>query len=295
MKASIIIPAFGKETLLEKCLVSLKKDIQGNYDYDVWVIDDGSGLDKDKIEKNVLPDYKLEWRHFSSPKSRSAARNEGIKNSDGDIIIFLDADMETFPEFVSSHIQSHADNQRSAVTGKIKWPENGSFYRYIGSRGAEKKKDGDNIPPWYFVTGNASLKRTHIMDAGLFDETLTGWGGEDLELGMRLSKKGIGFIYNENAVSFHHYDGTLSGHLERTEAYGRDTVPILTDRYPELMKILRLDLLDNVFFRLATMKCLYSFIRFFAIITDRFYVPDIAFDYLTFAAYSNGWMKRKKV
>ncbi len=43
----------------------------------------------------------------------------------------------------------------------------------------------------FFATGNASIRKEHLFDAGLFDESFVEYGWEDLELGIRLRRLGL--------------------------------------------------------------------------------------------------------
>jgi glycosyltransferase involved in cell wall biosynthesis len=58
--------------------------------------------------------------------------------------------------------------------------------------------------PWtIFLSGNVSLKKDLLMQAGGFDENFTGWGYEDWELGYRLYKKGARMISKSNIKAYH--------------------------------------------------------------------------------------------
>ncbi|OPJ56520.1 glycosyltransferase family 2 protein [Alkalithermobacter paradoxus] len=58
--------------------------------------------------------------------------------------------------------------------------------------------------PWIFLcSGNFSVSKKNIIDIGMFDESFRGWGAEDWELGYRLYKKGLKYIYNPDALSIH--------------------------------------------------------------------------------------------
>ncbi|MFC1528343.1 glycosyltransferase family 2 protein [Candidatus Latescibacterota bacterium] len=292
MLISIIIPAFGRNELLIRCLTSLNRNTQGDLDYEVCVVDDGSGLDEAAVRKIVAANYPLVWRSFKTTRGRSAARNEGIYSTSGKILVFLDSDMEAREDFISSHSTYHSKYTRTAVVGTIQWPEGGSFLRYISSRGVAKLKPGEKVPPWYLVTGNASVKRQDLPEDVVFDESLSGWGGEDLDLGMKLHSGGIEFMYAPEAISYHNFGGNLTGHIKRTALYGKSALPVLVERYPELKKILRLDLLNSVIWRLAVHN-LFFFPAFrTARILDSFPLPAYLFDYLTYAAYAGGWLER---
>jgi GT2 family glycosyltransferase len=294
MKLSVIIPAYGCEDLLILCLKSLDKGIQGNLDYEVCVVDDGSGIDERSIQEKSSVSCPLIWRKFTSNKGRSAARNEGIQATTGEIVIFLDSDMETSEGFLYSHEESHKRNPHTAAIGKIIWPKRGGFNRYIGSRGIAKLKPLDEAPPWYFVTGNSSVERVDLPGVSPFDETIAGWGGEDLDLGMKLAREGVRFISLPEAESYHHFNGNLRGHLKRTRLYGSESLPVLTRRYPKLLNILRLDALKSPAFKMLISPPIYNTLLFAAQVLDIFPLPERLYDYLTFSAYSRGWLEAVK-
>ncbi|HUU68798.1 MAG TPA: glycosyltransferase [Planctomycetota bacterium] len=58
--------------------------------------------------------------------------------------------------------------------------------------------------PWVFLlSGNFSIRSETLQQSGAFDETFRGWGLEDIELGYRLHKHGVQFIYERAALSYH--------------------------------------------------------------------------------------------
>lgn len=290
MSLSIIIPAHGREELLVRCLKSLDKNVQGDIGYDICVVDDGSGLSEARVRETAAVSYPLLWRAFDSPRGRSAARNDGIRATTGEIVVFLDSDMEARPGFVLTHREAHRGNPHVAVIGKIIWPRRSGFQRYIGTRGVAKLKPGQAVPSWYFVTGNASVERADFPSDRPFDESIPGWGGEDLALGMELAKTGVRFTYESGAVALHNFDGTLKGHVDRTYEYGRCSLPVLVERYPELMRILSLNKLDSPFWRFMVsapvFQTIYAEVRGLEMIP----FPSKVFDYLTFAAYARGFL-----
>jgi len=294
MKLSVIIPAFNREELLIRCLRSLDVPVQRESDYEVCVVDDGSGLDEEKIRSQIAVHYPLIWRSFENQRGRSAARNEGIRSTSGDIIVFHDSDMEAQEGCLHAHLNRHYNQSGTAVIGKILWPKGGSFLRYIGSRGAAKIKPDDAVPPRYFVTGNASLERCNLPEKGPFDETLPGWGGEDLDLGIKLHAAGVTFVYAPEAVSYHNFRGNLTNHIRRTSLYGAQTLPVLISRHPELKTILKINLMDSFFWRLVVSDPVFLTVLWKARILDKLFLPDMVYDYLTFAAYARGWLKREK-
>ena len=294
MNLSVVLPAFGRDDILIRCLTALDRDARATgIECELCVIDDGSDINEATVRAAADISLPLLWHAFKTSRGRSAARNTGVALSSNDIIIFLDADMEIQPGFLSAHLSAHLTHPDTGVIGHIIWPDSGSFLRYIGSRGIAKLTPGDQVPPWYFVTGNASIERKDLPEKP-FDESLPGWGGEDLDLGMKLDAGGIRFISAPEARSFHHFDGTLKGHITRTEEYGKSALPVLVRRFPEITEITRLNLLQSAFWRFMVSKGAAFPAELFALAFDVLPLPMRLFDYLTFAAYSRGYLKGVK-
>ncbi len=294
MDLSVIIPAHGREDLLTRCLRSLDRTLQGNFDYEVCVVDDGSGMVEDQVRADASVEYPLRWLAFPERRGRSAARNEGVRIASGEIVVFLDSDMEAREGFLRAHMEAHRAKPRTAVIGRILWPGGSGFLRYIGSRGVVKLAPGATVPPWYFVTGNASVRRTDLPGEQPFDESIPGWGGEDLGLGMELARAGVRFAHAPGAVSYHHFTGDLDGHMKRTFGYGRGSVPVLAGRYPELRNVLRLGLLDSAAWRFLVSDAVFRPLYAMARTLDALPLPASLYNYLTFAAYARGYLAREQ-
>ena len=94
MKVTVLIPAFNEENNIQHTLKGLE-DFQNTYckdkqiQLDVFVIDDGS-RDQTHIKAAETGARVLRLR---DNKGKGAALQEGLNNSDGDVIVFLDADL----------------------------------------------------------------------------------------------------------------------------------------------------------------------------------------------------------
>ncbi|MGE5584700.1 MAG: glycosyltransferase family 2 protein [Bacillota bacterium] len=55
----------------------------------------------------------------------------------------------------------------------------------------------------FFASGNVSIARRWIVQAGLFDEDFTEYGWEDLELGKRLKKLGLRVVRSDAPTGYH--------------------------------------------------------------------------------------------
>ena len=54
-----------------------------------------------------------------------------------------------------------------------------------------------------FFTGNVSVDRDVLIEAGCFDENMKYWGHEDMDLGIRLYLKRARFGYSDEAANYH--------------------------------------------------------------------------------------------
>jgi glycosyltransferase involved in cell wall biosynthesis len=96
---SIIIPFFNNKQTIEKCINSIL--YQENAFFELIIIDDFSNKDDslylteliNKLRENLNVEISL--FHNKTNKGPSYSRNIGIQNSNGDVLIFLDAD-DTF-------------------------------------------------------------------------------------------------------------------------------------------------------------------------------------------------------
>jgi len=101
MKISIIIPAYNEEDNiieLNKKLTNTLKEL----DYELLYIDDGS---KDKtLEKikEISTNDKIKYISFSKNFGKDAAIYAGLKNSNGDYICIIDADLQQNPKYIIS-------------------------------------------------------------------------------------------------------------------------------------------------------------------------------------------------
>lgn len=90
MKFSIIVPIYNAESTLTKCFESINKQTYKNIE--IVLVDDGSTDKSLKMCKDFEKyDKRVKVIHQKN-NGISSARNSGIKNSNGEWIIFLDSD-----------------------------------------------------------------------------------------------------------------------------------------------------------------------------------------------------------
>lgn len=223
--ASIIIPTRDKLSRLKLVLRALEPQIDDNIE--VIIIFDGCGQETidgfNKLPLSFQPMKLICVQNIG----RAAARNLGIRRATGKIIIFLDDDRIPAPDFVKRHVCGHGE-ERCVLMGKRRelyyteeeieqldpWkPEGNGFLKIMeDSFGEILFASLDNLVTanprssvsWFpFNTGNASVEKKDIEEAGLFDENYSGWGYEDTDLGYRLFLLKLRFKKDPLAVNYH--------------------------------------------------------------------------------------------
>lgn len=107
-KISVVIPMYYEEDVVNECynrVVNSLKNIS-NYDYEIIVVNDGS---RDKtleiLEGLAKKDNKLKIISFSRNFGHQAAVTAGLKETKGDVVVIIDADLQDPPELIEEMIK----------------------------------------------------------------------------------------------------------------------------------------------------------------------------------------------
>lgn len=107
-KISVVIPMYYEEDVVNECynrVVNSLKNIT-NYDYEIVVVNDGS---RDKtleiLEGIAKNDNKLKIVSFSRNFGHQAAVTAGLKETKGDVVVIIDADLQDPPELIEEMIK----------------------------------------------------------------------------------------------------------------------------------------------------------------------------------------------
>ncbi len=213
MKISVVIGTYNQSHILKKCLESLFHQTLSPELYEIVVIDSSSPDDTKAMVESLKPTCRFDYRVVEN-RGKTAARNLGIRSTKGEIIYLTDADMVAEPDLLERHLLAHEKRPNAAFEGLTINPD-GKPYIKAWLWPLKKLK-------WvYFLTGNLSIRKATIVEAGLFDENFTGYGWEDLELGYRLAGMKVPLLYLPSAVNHHHHPVSREGMLERKYLMGQ--------------------------------------------------------------------------
>ncbi|MBP3635679.1 MAG: glycosyltransferase [Bacilli bacterium] len=116
MKFSLIVPVYNVEKYLDKCLNSIFSNDYKNYE--VIIVNDGSKDNSEEIINKYIEMHDNIIYVKQKNQGLSAARNEGVKRSTGDYIVFIDSDdyIECdFLKIISSNLNDKPDLLRYQV------------------------------------------------------------------------------------------------------------------------------------------------------------------------------------
>jgi glycosyltransferase involved in cell wall biosynthesis len=237
---SIVIPTFERPDTLFAVLDALGRQ-RGAPDFETIVVDDGSRDATPRELAQYRPRYP--FRFFSQKNSGPAsARNRGVVESGGEIVLFLGDDTVPEEDLVAVHAAAHEERRPHpvAVLGYTTWPRDrrvSPFLHHINEYGLQFGygliEDPESVPFNFFYTSNISLPRRLLVSAGLFDTTFPHAAWEDIEIAYRLMKMGMKIVYRAGAVARHHHDITFSSFRRRQEKAG-EAAAIFYAKHPEL-------------------------------------------------------------
>ena len=115
MLISIVIPAYNASSSIERTIKSIFIDTKKfiNYGLEIIIVDDGSN-DHFAITKIIKKYRKINFIKHSHNKGMCAARNTGIKNSKGEVVIILDADDVFVPGWLNIFIKIYSEWPKSS-------------------------------------------------------------------------------------------------------------------------------------------------------------------------------------
>lgn len=234
MKTAVVISTYNNSEPLRKTLLGFLT--QTYKDFDILVADDGSGdCVRDVLAAPVFDPLRIlhVW-HEDRGFRLSAIRNRAIAESTADYLIFCDADCIPRDDYVESHTR-HAQPNYFIAGARINVPaavhqsfsdvdilsqrafdvdflaaKCSALTRYRGRllRSSRWENCLNLLTFRYcvFSGSNSSAWRRDLLAVNGFDESFTGYGSEDRDIGIRLHNNGVRSRYLKFSLVQMHLD-----------------------------------------------------------------------------------------
>jgi glycosyltransferase involved in cell wall biosynthesis len=248
---SVVVPTYNRLGRLRHVITALEQQAYPADAYEVIVVSDGSTDGTDAYLEAHRCTMRLRWFPQAN-KGPAAARNAGVQKAAGKYILFVDDDVVPAPQLLEEHARSHREAGRDVVVlGPLLTPESFKMAPWVGweQEMLMKQYSALLLGNWQasarqFNTGNASLRRSHIVAAGGFDENFR--RAEDVELAYHLASNGLEFVFNIHAAGMHFAERSYRAWLDAAYTYGRNDVIFARDRNQEwLLPTIRQEFLDR--------------------------------------------------
>lgn len=248
LRCTVVVTTWKRPTLLTQTLQSWLG--QSYSAFDIVVVCDGEDADVRDIRREFSQVSRIRWVFHAENRGLPAARNTGVHEATGDIVLFSDDDVVADPELISLHMKSHNQTgkyRRIWVGGRIIEDPRDDLDTYLNRRLQESWSQvlergieyltnsgegsvGDEVERSVWCGLNCSISRREFLGVGGYDEQLRA-SDEEMELGQRLYCAGLELVVEPNAwlvhkntkdlTKYHRHGWHASGALDAYRVFER--------------------------------------------------------------------------
>ncbi|TAE09341.1 MAG: glycosyltransferase [Bacteroidetes bacterium] len=238
---SIVIPVKDNQTGIDNFFDNFfKTQAKDTFPKEIIIVCNNS-KQKTTIKKEFLDKFSNIKLLECKKVGPASARNLGVQHSTGKWILFVDSDCIPTETLISGY--QFAKNGVIAYAGNVKSLKTDLLSNYyetqeilIPLKTLDKNKE---FVPQYLITANCLVWKEAFEYVGGFNENITIAGGEDIDLGLRLSQIGD-LSYAFTSIALHDFDDGIIGFWKRFKRYGKGNKIIeklyQTDMKPELFR-----------------------------------------------------------
>ena len=228
---TVVTPTFNRDQLIGRAIKSVMNQTYRNWE--LIIIDDGSTDNTyNVVQEYIKKDQRIHY-FYQNNQGQSVARNNGIFQSKGDLIAFLDSDNYWLPDKLSEQIKywnQYPDYDIVYSDGYVIDEHDNRIPRKL-----PRRFSGNILPQLLqknFVSNNTALaKKGCFLEMGGFDEELTIC--EDFDLWLRFATR-YRFLYHPHRVFCYSIDGPrLSSNTEKAVAANYRILARFFENYPQ--------------------------------------------------------------
>lgn len=232
LELSIIISTPGREDRVRRLLSSLLAQREG-ITAEIILVNTGS---RRRLEI-VFEEFETSpWdvHHVVlETKSVGKARQAGAGRADGEILLFLDDDMEAKPGLLRAHLDAHVRHPGGAFVGQNEWAADSvetQFEHWCTHRSVSAQCAGADakLYPLEINPSNWSISRSWFASDG-FDENIEYAGLETEALVWKLMTKGLSLRFAMDARAITRQRDSLESLVQRSYRRGRAMRALLAE------------------------------------------------------------------
>ena len=213
---SVIVPAYNAAATIAECMAALSNQSLPQSEYEVIVVDDGSTDNTADIAARY--GARVLRQANSGP---AVARNKGIAEARGAVILFTDADCAPAPEWIQEMVAPLDDPQIEGCKGVYRTRQENLTARFIQ---VEYEDRYDHTARHKYVdfidTYAAGYRRDILVASGGFNTSFPLASVEDQELSFRLAGTGHKMVFNPRAEVYHRHPESWLTYAQRKYKIG---------------------------------------------------------------------------
>ncbi|AEG15643.1 glycosyl transferase family 2 [Desulfofundulus kuznetsovii DSM 6115] len=214
-KVSVVIATYNRAELLRQCLISLFKARGVEDCAEVIVVNNRSTDHTQKVIDELVTVYPSIIYVEEATPGLSHARNKGINTASGDIVAFIDDDVEIDEGWLDALLAAFADPDVAAVGGKVLPPKGVEIPEWLPPIRMYLLSIfdyGDELRPYTkkecLPGGNMAVRRWVFEKVGVFTTCLGRrqhklLGGEEVELYHRIIANKGKVLYQPSMIVYH--------------------------------------------------------------------------------------------
>lgn len=211
-KCSIVIATYNRSQLLKETLESLATNLDSKIVNELIIVNNNSDDDTQIVANSFMGRFPFYRVYFEAEQGLSYARNRGVKESEGEIIVFLDDDVEIDHKWLIELLQPFCEKEVGVVGGKVlpfghtefpKWLPREYGYLTSVFDPSDLVCDVEKV-----MGANFAVRRNVFNEVGVFNVNLGRkgkklLGGEEVELFQRINRAGYKIIFTPHSRVWH--------------------------------------------------------------------------------------------
>ena len=258
LRFSVIICTYNRSKLLVETIESILNIAKVRNDFELLIIDnnskDNTKLEVERFLKDPRIIYKCEYN-----QGLSHARNRGMEEAKGEILVYLDDDIELVDNYFEICDMTFSDNSISISGGKVlpykvdipKWlPKKYYYLVSVFDLGDER------INVEKLMGANYAIRTTVAKSIGLYNVNLGRkgnqlLGGEEIDYLQRALSQNYKIVYEPFLIVYHKINDKLSYDYINNYSFEVAKSEYFMDRGSSLFKV-TLKVIKSIFFLLLS-------------------------------------------